>query len=156
MEFEIIYKKYWDKIFRVCMGYVNDWNLAQDMTQETFIKVWQYLPTFRNDADPGTWIFRIATNVCLRQLEYDKRFGSIKLTMDLAEEEKTDTEMQVRLLYKYISELPEIDRIIISLKLEDIRQSEIARIVGLSENNVRVKIHRIKTQLTKKFKENEK
>ena len=42
------------------MGYVNDYSLAQDMAQETFIKVWQYLPTFRNEANIDTWIFRIA------------------------------------------------------------------------------------------------
>ena len=38
------------------MGYVNDYSLAQDMAQETFIKVWQYLPTFRNEANIDTWI----------------------------------------------------------------------------------------------------
>ena len=55
------------------MGYVNDYSLAQDMAQETFIKVWQYLPTFRNEANIDTWIFRIATNNCLRQLERKKQ-----------------------------------------------------------------------------------
>lgn len=69
MEFELIYKEYWSKIFRLCMGYVNDYELARDMAQETFIKVWQHLPEFRNEAAVGTWIFRIATNHCLRQLE---------------------------------------------------------------------------------------
>ncbi|MNY80439.1 RNA polymerase sigma factor [compost metagenome] len=58
-------------------------------------------------------------------------------------------------MYKCIAELPETDRIIISLELEDIKQNEIAKIVGLSEANVRVKIHRIKEKLTQKFKENE-
>ena len=57
-------------------------------------------------------------------------------------------------MYKCIAELPETERIIISLELEDIRQAEIATIVGLSEANVRVKIHRIKEKLTQKFKEN--
>lgn len=58
------------------MGYVNDYSLAQDMAQETFIKVWQYLPTFRNEANIDTWIFRIATNNCLRQLERKKQILS--------------------------------------------------------------------------------
>lgn len=51
------------------MGYVSDYHLARDMTQEIFVKVWQYLPTFRGQANIGTWIFRIATNSCLRQIE---------------------------------------------------------------------------------------
>ena len=44
------------------MGYVNDYGLAQDMAQETFVAVWQKLSSFRNEAAVGTWIFRIATN----------------------------------------------------------------------------------------------
>jgi RNA polymerase sigma-70 factor (ECF subfamily) len=42
-------------------GYVNDYDLAQDLAQETFILVWQKLD-FRNESSIGTWIFRIATN----------------------------------------------------------------------------------------------
>ena len=153
MEFEEIYKTYWDKIFRVCMGYVNDHSQAQDIAQETFITVWKQLPGFRNKANIGTWIYRIATNHCLRQLEKAKRVKSADLPIDLPEEQSRNLEPDFQLLYKFISELPEIDRIIISLELEDIRQAEIARIVGLSESNIRVKIHRIKERLTKKFAE---
>ena len=72
---------------------------------------------------------------------------------NLFEDEKTDIEPQIQLLYKFIAELSEIDRIIISLELEDVRQADIAQIIGLSESNVRVRIHRIKAQLTRKFKE---
>lgn len=153
MEFEVIYKLYWSKIFRLCMGYVNDYNFAQDLAQETFIKVWQYLPTFRNEANIGTWIFRIATNCCLRQLERKEQITTTDYPLNLSEEERTDIEPQISLLYKLIAELPEIDRIIISLELEDIRQTDIAQIVGLSEGNIRVRIHRIKALLTKKMKE---
>jgi RNA polymerase sigma-70 factor (ECF subfamily) len=64
--FEVIYKTYWDKIFRLCMGYVNDYDLAQDLAQETFILVWQKLESFRNESSIGTWIFRIVTKHCLR------------------------------------------------------------------------------------------
>ena len=135
------------------MGYVNDYNLAQDMAQDTFIKVWQHLPAFRSEANISTWIFRIATNNCLRQLERQQRIVSTELPVDLPEEEVVDIEPQIRILYKSIAELPEIDRIIISLELEDVRQSDIAQIVGLSESNIRVKIHRIKALLTKKMKE---
>lgn len=61
-------------------------------------------------------------------------------------------EPQIQLLYQFISELPETDRIIISLELEEVKQAEIAQITGLSEANIRVKIHRIKEKLTQKFK----
>jgi RNA polymerase sigma-70 factor (ECF subfamily) len=61
-------------------------------------------------------------------------------------------EEELAFLYKCIGELEETERIIISLELEDIPQAEIAEIVGLTEGNTRVKIHRIKEKLAAKFK----
>lgn len=155
MVFEDIYKAYWQKIFRLCMGYINDYDLAQDMAQKTFIIVWQQLPKFRNEANISTWIFRIASNNCLRQIEKGKRIIKTDLPINLKEEPQESIEPKIQLLYKFISELPETDRLIISLELEEIKQAEIANIIGISEVNVRVKIHRIKEKLTQKFKENE-
>jgi RNA polymerase sigma-70 factor (ECF subfamily) len=154
MVFEEIYKTYWQKIFRLCMGYINDHNLAQDMAQETFIIVWQQLPRFRNESNIGTWIYKIASNNCLRQIEKQNRFPRAELPINLIEEKQVNIEPKIQYLYKCISELPETERIIISLELENIKQAEIANIVGLSESNIRVKIHRIKEKLTQKFKDN--
>ena len=155
MQFDEIYKTYWQKVFRMCMGYVNDFEWAQDIAQETFIIVWKQLPNFRNESNIGTWIFRIASNNCLRQIEKEKRMVKAELPINLKEENQESIEPQLLLLYKFISELAETDRLIISLELEEIKQTEIANIIGISEANVRVKIHRIKEKLMKKFKENE-
>jgi len=151
LTFDAIYQAYWQKIYRLCLGYVNDHALAQDMAQETFITVWKQLSTFRQESSIGTWIFRIATNTCLRQIERKNKNLQIDLPIDLPVQEVPDTEEQIQLLYKSIAELPEMDRIIISLELEDVKQAEIATIVGLSEANIRVKIHRIKEKLTQKL-----
>ncbi len=153
MVFEEVYKTYWEKIFRLCMGYTNDYDLSRDLAQDTFILVWQQLPNFRNESNIGTWIFRIATNNCLRQIEKQNRFPKGELPLNLQEEKEKSIEPKIQLLYKFIAELEEIDRIIISLELENINQKEIAGIVGLSESNIRVKIHRIKKKLTENFLE---
>lgn len=150
--FEEIYKNYWQRVFRLCMGYVNDRNLAKDLAQETFIIVLQKLPEFRNESKIGTWIFRIASNICLRQIERQKRYSKGKLPPNISEETTPTIEPKIKLLYQYISELQETDRIIISLELEDVKQEDIANIVGLSNANVRVRIHRIKEKLRSKFK----
>jgi len=155
MNFETIYKTYWQKVFRLCMGYVNDIDAAKDLAQETFIKVWEQLPKFRNEASIGTWIFRIASNTCLRQIQKANKMTKSELPLEMEDEiSETNIEGNVQFLYQCISELQEVERIIISLELEDINQKQIAQIVGLSEGNVRVKIHRIKEKLTKKFKNN--
>ncbi|WP_188467102.1 RNA polymerase sigma factor [Bizionia arctica] len=155
MNFETIYNTYWQKVFRLCMGYVNDTDSAKDLTQETFIKIWQQLPKFRNESSIGTWIFRIASNTCLRQIQKENKMPKSELPIEInADTSEVNIENDLQFLYQCISELQELDRIIISLELEDINQKEIAKIVGISEGNVRVKIHRIKEKLTLKFKNN--
>lgn len=69
MDFDEIYKSYSSKIFRICLGFFNDFELAKDITQETFIAVWVNLKKFENRSSIGTWIYRIATNKCLRQIQ---------------------------------------------------------------------------------------
>jgi RNA polymerase sigma-70 factor (ECF subfamily) len=151
MSFDEIFKTYWQKIFRLCMGYVNDPDWAKDIAQETFITVWQQLPKFRNESAIGTWVFRIASNHCLRQIEKQNRMPTSDLLPEVEDVQSSSTDNQMEFLYKSISELPETERIIISLELEDVKQADIAGIVGISEANVRVKIHRIKEKLTQKF-----
>jgi len=153
MVFEEIYAQYAPKIFRLCMGYVNDHEHAQDLTQETFIAVWQHLSSFRQEAAIGTWIFRIASNNCLRSMERKKRVTHVELPVHLEEIMEETKEEKLQLLYRCIAELEETERIIISLVLEDLPQAEIAAIVGLSDGNTRVKIHRIKEKLSQKMKQ---
>jgi RNA polymerase sigma-70 factor (ECF subfamily) len=152
MDFEEIYSKYSPQIFRVCMGYINDYEQARDLTQETFISVWKNLSSFRNQSKISTWIFRIATNNCLRAIEKNKRIITTELPYQLPAVHEETQEEQLAFLYNCIAELEETDRIIISLLLEDLPQAEIAAIVGLSNGNIRVKVHRIKEKLAIKFK----
>lgn len=151
MKFEDIYKEYWQKVYRICMGYVNDHDWAMDITQETFISVFQQLSNFRKESSIGTWIYRIAANHCLRQIEKNNKLIKTSFPIEIIDEQQLDVEGKIAFLYKSISELPETERIIVSLELENVKQAEIALIVGLSEANVRVKIHRIKEILTQKF-----
>lgn len=153
-DFEAIYNQYAPQIFRVCMGYTNDAEQAKDLVQETFIAVWKNLPSFRHQSHISTWIFRIATNNCLRALEIAKRMPSSELPFDMAEAGEESPEEKLKFLYQCIAELEETERIIISLTLEDLPHAEIASIVGLSNGNVRVKMHRIKEKLAKQFKLN--
>ena len=154
MKFEDIYQTFSPKVFRLCMGYVNDVDWAKDLMQETFISVWQNLPKFRNDSSINTWIFRIASNNCLRQIEKEKKLKRSEFPVQVEDKIEIRQDEKIEFLYKCVSELEETERIIISLVLEDLPQAEIASIVGISDANVRVKIHRIKEKLTIKFKKN--
>jgi len=152
LDFEAIYYHYSPQIFRVCMGYVNDHEQAKDLTQETFISVWKNLSTFRHESKIGTWIFRIATNNCLRAVEISKRVIKVELPYHLPDVSGETEDDKLPFLYKAIGELEETERIIIALVLEDLPQAEIAEIVGLSVGNTRVRIHRIKEKLAIKLR----
>ena len=135
------------------MGYLNDAEQAKDLTQETFISVWKNLGSFRHESKISTWIFRIATNNCLRAIEVGKRMIKTELPLNLPDLPEDSPEEKLRFLYRAISQLEETERIIISLLLEDLPQGEIADIVGLNPGTVRVRIHRIKEKLATKFRE---
>ena len=149
--FKDIFKSNSKKIYHLCYGYTGDDDAANDLVQETFLKVWQNLDKFRNQALISTWIYRIAVNTCLSWLRVEKRQAKDELTENIIEtrgEEVSEKNEQVALLYKCISKLEETERIIISMVLDEVPYAEIAEISGVSEGNLRVKIHRIKTKLT--------
>jgi RNA polymerase sigma-70 factor (ECF subfamily) len=155
MNFESLYTAYSPKIFRVCLGYFNDADLAKDITQETFVTVFENLDRLKHTDNVSGWIYKIATNKCLRQLENKKREDRISPDF-LTEDKETDQEeIRSSKLHQAISELPELERIIIGLYLEDLSQEKIAEIVGISYANLRVKLHRIKEVLSNKMQKHE-
>ena len=118
------------------MGYTNDTEQAKDLVQETFISVWKGLPGFRNESQVGTWIFRIATNLCLRAREVAKRMPKTELSFHLTETWEESPEEKLSFLYRCIAELEATERIIISLELEGLPQAEIAAVIGLSSTDL--------------------
>ena len=149
-EFTNLYNEYGEGIKKLCLGYTGDAVLAQDLLQETFIAVWNNMQKFRGDAKWSTWIYRIALNTCLTHLrkKKDTLMDIENTSFSMLPEEVNTKEQEVQLLYKCISRLQETDRLIITLVLEDKPYEEIASITGITETNLRVKIHRIKKQLT--------
>lgn len=151
--FDTIYRMHYDKVFRLCKGYFNgNTEIASDATQEVFIKVLENLDSFRNDANIGTWIYRIASNTCLMYLRKQlnkKEFKTNELP-DLAfENDNVEIEEKLKMMYDCINQLEPTNKLVIMMVLEDLPYQEIANIVGISEENLRVRVHRIKTNLTK-------
>ncbi|HEY0666920.1 MAG TPA: RNA polymerase sigma factor [Sphingobacteriaceae bacterium] len=156
--FKEIFQNNSRKIYHLCYGYTGDDDSANDLMQETFMKVWQNLDKFRNQALISTWIYRIAVNTCLSYLRVQKRQAKDELTDNIIEnqpEEVSEKNNQVSQLYQCIAQLDENERIIITMVLDEVPYSEIAEISGISEGNLRVKIHRIKLKLTELYNQYE-
>jgi len=159
---EALFKSIFDrnnrKVYHLCYGYTGDSDAANDLMQETFIKVWQNLDKFRNQSQISTWIYRIAVNTCLSYLRVEKRKVTDEINERIIEtkaDEVSDKQEQVNQLYKCIAQLEENERIIITMVLDEVPYQEIAEISGISEGNLRVKIHRSKNKLTEIYNRHE-
>ncbi|HAP36259.1 MAG TPA: RNA polymerase subunit sigma-24 [Bacteroidetes bacterium] len=145
-----------DRIYRICCGYVHNADERNDVFQEILINIWKSLDNFRGQAAVSTWIYRITVNTCLSYLRTEQRRNrhidrDASETIDLlTEDNNEESEEQKHLLdrlYRRIITLSPIDRAVISLYLEDVSTKESAEILGISEANVRVKLHRIRKAL---------
>src|SRR5690606_3885688 len=148
--FSDIFQKNSRRIYHLCYGYTGDSDSANDLMQETFMKVWKNLDNFRNQSMISTWIYRIAVNTCLSYLRSESRHPKEELTGRIIEtepDEVSDKKEQTALLYSCIAKLDEHERIIITMVLDEVPYAEIAEVSGISEGNLRVKIHRIKQKL---------
>ncbi len=150
---------YGDTIFRLCYLYVKDYQIAEDIVQEVFVKVYRNYNKFKHNSDEKTWITKIAINTCKTYLK-----GSWVKRVILKEEiENTFIEdVEKRFIYQdekaqLLLAVLEMDSrykdIIILYYYNDLTISEISRILGISENTVKTRMVRGRKKLEIKLKE---
>lgn len=151
-EFNKIYNSHYTKVFRLCKGYFcGDLALASDAAQEIFIKVWEKLDTFRNESSVSTWIYRITVNTCLLYLRKSSSKKEIRTAIQpqvISETDSNEKEEQLQQMYQCIQKLEETNKMIILMTLDGVVYQEIAEVIGITEEALRVRIHRIKKSLT--------
>ncbi len=149
-------------IKRICKYYNSNTVDQQDMYQEILTNIWKSLDNFRGESRLSTWIYRIAVNISISYVSKSAKESKLYISADtnnLSEiidnnniENKIYKEKQIEYLQNVINTLSVIDKALISLMLEGLSMKEIANIIGITESNVKVKIHRIKTYLKKELK----
>lgn len=158
-QFSQILDAYKDVIVRVCYSFTSADSPFDDLYQEVLINIWKGLERFRGESQLSTWIYRTAINTCITWQRRNGRHGvsdTVKIEDLLVhpadkgayDPEKTD---QVRFLYSLIEKLGPIDKAIVTMWLDDLPVDDISAVTGLTINNVRVRIHRIKKQLAAKM-----
>lgn len=141
-------------LHKVCNLYCDTEYDKQDLFQEIVIQLWRAYPRFRGDSKFSTWLYRIALNTAISDLRKQKNL------IKSVEPDQLPTEIQdiqynkekeekLAQLYKAIHQLPEIERGIVMLYLEDKSYEEMEDILGINQNNLRVKMNRIKEKLRK-------
>lgn len=138
--------RYKDVIFKVCYVYASREEL-EDYYQEVLIQLWRSLPKFRNESKMSTWIYRISLNTCISYVRKNKKVNKVSLIdLDFIDND-IEKKYYIDELYLLINRLNKFEKAIILLWLEERDYEEIASIVGISKNNVAVKLNRIKEKL---------
>ena len=152
-EFISLVQQHGGLVQKVIRLYVDDEDERQDMLQEVLLQAWRSYPSFRGQSRFSTWLYRVSLNTVLTALRKSKRQPEMT-SLDAVTHIGTGAEdlSAKEWLYRTIRQLPEIDRMIISLQLDGYKNEEIADITGMTKGNVALKLHRIKIRLTEKRK----
>jgi RNA polymerase sigma-70 factor (ECF subfamily) len=162
-QFQEIFSDYGNKIYRLCCGYVESSEDRHDLHQEILLKIWKNLDSFNGTSSPGTWVYRLAVNTSIdfvRAVRTHRRALTPKSVEDLNPPDASQNverdamaEAQTRLLFALLRRLSFVDRTILSLHLDQVRNKGIADILGMTEDNVGVRIHRAKRRLKRMYEE---
>jgi RNA polymerase sigma factor (sigma-70 family) len=142
-------RKYQQKVYWHVRKMVIDHDDADDLTQETFIKIWKHLESFRQESQLYTWIYRIATNECLNFLSSKRRKFFLPLhdiTSELAE--KIDSSPHIegdeiqKQLQKALLRLPDKQRLVFNMRYyDDLTYEQISEILGTSVGALKASYH---------------
>lgn len=156
--FAVLVDRYKDLIFTLALRMIKNREEAEEVSQDTFIKVYKKLSKFKGDSKFSTWIYKVAYNTCLDRLKKLKRtqntiaideFTEHKIkTLDNALEAMEISERK-EIIRDCINMLPSEDGFLLTLYyFEEQSLEEIAKVVNLKTNNVKVKLFRSRKKLT--------
>lgn len=141
---------------RLASSYERDPSKQQDLIQDIWLAVWQALPGFRGDCTERTFVFRIAHNRAVSHIDYSQRRRAEPLDDDAsiaapAADQEHSLSLQQRhdRLHAAVRALPIAMRQVVVLTLEGLSNAEVADIIGITENNVAVRLTRARAALTR-------
>lgn len=141
-------------IHKVSRMYCDDEEHRKDLFQEILIQLWDSYPSFRGEAKFSTWMYRVALNVAIQDFRKIKKkqqlFFQTTQFKDISDEPVQEyLNDKLKLMHAAIGNLNRIEKAIVMLHLEGKANEEIAEIIGITQNYVRVKMNRIKSKLSK-------
>jgi RNA polymerase sigma-70 factor, ECF subfamily len=165
IKFNDIFNTYQKPIYNYVLRMVRDYNIAEELTQDIFVKTYKNLSSFRGDSKLSTWIYGIATNSCLDHLrtsDYKKGKNTSAIILDILPEETSVDGIQrilsieedliksemAECIRDYIESLPGDFRTVIILHdLEGFKNREISKILDCSLDTVKIRLHRARKKL---------
>jgi len=128
-----------------------------DLLQEIATRLWRAIPGFRGDSARSTFVYRVALFAALDWSARERRRSERELPADAtaraAEARREDADPRVEWLYARLADLPPLDRSLMLLLLDGLDYAAMASVLGISQSNVGVRIHRVKRRLTRAAQE---
>ena len=157
-------KRYKDRLFNFVLRYFNNAEQAEDVVQDTLIKLYTHASYYKNVAKFSTWIFTIAKNNALTELRKNKRKQTDSLWTDDGKvidinskeeslESKVQNEIAIDQLNKFLDEIPENFRMAVVLRdFQELSYEEISTILEIPIGTIKSRINRGRIQLAQKMK----
>jgi RNA polymerase sigma-70 factor (ECF subfamily) len=159
--FEVIMRRYNTRLYRVARSILRNDAEAEDVMQDAYVKAYEHLGQFEGRAQFSTWLTRIAVHEALRRVRKSARFEDWALSEEDAEDRMNrfpskdqNPEQQISnseaayLLEQAIQELPDGYRAVYMLRdVEEMNTAETAATLGLTEDNVKVRLYRARAVL---------
>lgn len=147
---------YGNSVFRMCYAYLKDYQLAEDVAQETFIRVFQHYEEFHNQSSIKTWIIQIAINLCKNQMR--THWWKNRFHQRIQEEEETvecyDSVLNGQVIFEEISKLPvKYREVILLYYFQEFTIREIAQVLDVKESTIKARLVRAREKLKPKLKE---
>ena len=141
-------------VHKICRIYTTNQDQHNDLFQEITIQIWKNYSKFRGESKFSTWMYRVSLNTAISLYRKSSRsiktqdFSDVSFKIKSVDYDDTKDE-QLKALYTGIRKLNDIEKALIFLYLEDKPYKEIAKTLGISEVNARVKMNRTKEKLKK-------
>ncbi len=138
-------------IHKVCRLYRDGKEDQEDLFQEITYQLWKAWLTFRGEAKITTWMYRIALNTAIASFRKKKpviEYTSILPDVTQEDQNEEQIERQEKLL-RVLKQLDDSEKAIVTLYFEELSYKQIAEVIGITENNVGVRLNRIKNKIQK-------
>lgn len=162
--FALLVQQHQRRVFNLVYRMLQNYEEANEVTQETFLAAWQGLPSFRGDARFSTWLYRIAYNCSLKQLEVHKRDRALQSAMETEHAlddrsdvgERAQTEMDAQecraLVHEQLSHLPPKYRSVLVLRhLQEMTYEEMAEILAMPIGTIKTHLFRARNLLKERL-----
>src|SRR5205085_5352548 len=157
--FAMLVQRHQRRVFNLVFRMLQNYEEASEITQETFLAAWQGLPSFRGDARFSTWLYRIAYNCALKQLEQRKRDQALQVIVqaeqmvaNIGQEQRIDAELEAHarqaVVREHLSGLPAKYRIVLVLRhLQEMTYEEMAEILAMPIGTIKTHLFRARNLL---------